>query len=204
MAKEDKSAKDSLTFITPTGTATFVHIWEPFAFKSKDPAKQKEPQYRLTLVFDDEADLSEMKKIAGQALVKKFGKAEASAMLKRKQLSLPWRDGIEYEEYGEPFTNDGAVFISASSRSAPGVVNERAKQIMKQQDFYPGCLARISVYAHAFDSMGNKGVTFLLNNVQKMGDGTKLAGARKNAEDEFDAVEGSGKGGDDDLDDILG
>lgn len=190
MAKEDKD-KERLTVITPTGRACFVHVWEPHQFEAAKGDKQKEPQYRIILVFDEDTDLTELKKTAGRALKKKWG-ADAKRMLAKNQLHLPWRPGSDYEEYGEPFTDDGAVFIAASSKGAPGVVDARAKAIMKQQDFYPGCMARISVYAHAYDSMGNKGVTFLLNNVQKMADGKPLAGTRKNAEDEFEPAEGSG------------
>lgn len=198
--QKDNKDKESFTVITPPGIACFVHVWEPFAFKGSKGEKAKDPQYRILLVFEKGTDLSELKKVAGKALLKKFGE-DAKRMIKKGQLHTPFREGSEYEEYGAPFSNDGTIFISASSNGAPGVVDARAKPILKQQDFYAGCKARISVYAHAYDSMGNKGVTFLLNNVQKVGDGERISG-RQNAEDEFDEVEdeGSGKGGDaDDL-----
>jgi Protein of unknown function (DUF2815) len=180
---------DSLVCITPPGTACFCHIWEPHAFKpAKGSTSAKEPQYRIILVFDEDTDLSELKKTAGRAAIKKWGVKASKEMVADEEMHLPFRKGREYREYGEPFTDPGAVFISASSNGAPGVVDARAKPIMKQQDFYAGCKARISVYAHAYDSMGNKGVTFLLNNVQKTGDGKRISG-RADAEEEFDAVD---------------
>lgn len=190
-----------LNCITPDGIATFVHVWEPHAFVGPDGTK-KDPSFRLMLVFDEDADLSEMRDIVKKSLIAKFGEAKAKALHKAGKLSLPFRDAGEYEqEYGEPFES-GRVMVSFSSRTAPGVVDARAKPIMDQQDFYPGCKARVSCYAHAFDTLGNKGVTFLLNNVQKRGDGKRLAGARKSAEEEF----GGGKGGSgesSELDDIF-
>lgn len=197
----DSKDKESLTVISPSGIVCFPHVWEPFAFKAPD-GKQKEPAYRLLLVFDSDTDLKEMRQTAGRALIKKWGKEEAAKLLKKNKLNLPFRDAEEYEQYGEPFV-EGSTFISVSSTNPPGVVDARAKPIMKQQDFYAGCLARVSVYAHAYDSLGNMGVTFLLNNIQKTGDGEKISG-RMDAADEFGAVEGAdSSSSNDDLDDLF-
>lgn len=199
---KDQEKDDSLNLITPIGVACFVHVWEPHAF-ADESGNKKDPNYGLILVFDKGEALKEMKKACGRALIKKFGEAKAKAMAKTAK--LPFRMASEYAEYGAPFDAEDAeerIMVSFKSRSAPGVVNARAKAIMNQPDFYAGCLARVSCYAHAFDSMGNKGVTFLLNNVQKMGEGEKLAGSRRSAEDDFGAD--SEAGGDEDLDDIFG
>lgn len=197
--KKDDKARNELTCITPVGVANFVHIWEPHAFEEGKPG-----MYRMMLVFDSDTDLSELKKVVGKAIVNKWGEAEGKSLIKRKKLKLPFRDGIEYEQYGPPFVNEdgsdnGSVFISVSSNSQPGVVDARVKPIIRQQDFYAGCLARASVYAHAFDTKGSMGVTLLLSNVQKTGDGEPLGGGRSRAEDEFEALEG----GDDDNDDLF-
>lgn len=195
MAEKEKD--NSLNVISPVGVACFVHVWEPHAFKD-DNGADKDPNYGLILVIKkDDEGLKAMRKACGAALIKKWGEAKAKAM--KSQFRLPFRDATEYAEYGEPFDGaDDCVMINFKSKSAPGVVDARAKPIMNQMDFYPGCLARVSCYAHAYDTRGNKGVTFLLNNVQKMGDGKKLAGTRMNAEQEFGAItEDSGEDADD-------
>jgi hypothetical protein len=193
-----KEQDDGLKVITPEGRVAFPHVWEPHAFQAG-----QEPNYSLILVFPEGTDIMELKKACGRAAVKKFGD-KARGMMKAGQLRMPWRDGSEYSEYGEPFV-DGAIFVTAKSKQAPGVVNERAKPIMNQMDFYAGCMGRASVYCHAYDTMGNKGVTLLLNNVQKTGDGERMSG-RQRAEDEFEPVKGAaGKGGAaaDDMDDDI-
>jgi hypothetical protein len=189
MAK-DNSDRDELKVITPSGIVCFPHVWEPFSFQAG-----QEPNYSLIIVFQDAKGLLDLKKACVAAARKKFGQ-KADAMIKAGQLRMPWRKGTEYAEYGEPFT-EGSVFITAKSKQAPGIVDARAKPIMKQMDFYAGCEGRVSVYCHGYDTMGNKGVTLLLNNVQKTGEGTRLSG-RQNAEDEFGAVEGAGSDEDDD------
>lgn len=197
MGKEEKK-DDGLTLITPSGIACFVHVWEPHAF-TDNKGNKGDLNYGLILVFNKKTDLSEMRKTCDRALIKKWGEAKAKAM--KLQFRLPFRDASDYSEYGEPFRDDGSIMVNFKSKNAPGVVNARAKPIMNQMDFYAGVIARVSCYAHAYDSMGNKGVTFLLNNVQKMADGERLSGAQQNAEDEFGPI--SEGGGEEDADDLF-
>lgn len=182
---------DDLKIFTPEGRVAFSHVWEPHSFEAG-----KQENYSLILVFEPGTDLTEMKKACIAAAKKKFGD-KASAMFKNGKLKMPWRDGSEYSEYGDPFV-EGATFVTLKSKNAPGIVDHNAKPILKQMDFYSGCLARASCLCWAFDQMGNQGVTLLLNNVQKVGDGERMSG-RMNAEDEFKPVPKkgapAGKGG---------
>lgn len=193
---ETKKDDSELKVITPEGRVCFSHVWEPHAFE-----QGKEPNFSLILVFPPGTDLKELKRACGAAAKKKWGD-KAQQMAKSGQLKMPWRPGSDYSEYGEPFTEEGAIFVTAKSKQAPGVVNERAKPIMNQMDFYAGCMGRASVYCHAYDTMGNKGVTLLLNNVQKTGDGQRMSG-RMRAEDEFTPVAGKGGSAVDDMDDDI-
>lgn len=176
--------------MTPIGRACFVHVWEPHSFEAG-----KEGQYSLILVFDKDTDLKDLKRAAAAAAKAKWGD-KANGMIKSGQLKSPFRNAADYEKYGDPFV-EGSTFVTLKSKQAPGIVGPNAKQILNQMDFYAGCNARASVYAFAFDTMGNKGITFLLNNVQKTGDNTKLSG-RMNAEDEFQPVAGASNSDDDD------
>lgn len=187
-AKQDN---EDLKVITPSGVAAFPHVFEPHSFEAG-----REPNYSLILVFPPEADLKPLKAACQRAAIKKFGDAaKVKAMVAKGQFRLPWRDAAEYADYGEPFVA-GSTFITIKSNQPPGVVDERAKPIMNQMDFYAGCMARASLLCWGYDSMGNKGVTLLLNNVQKTGDGKRLSGRMK-AEDEFEPVKGAkpAKGG---------
>lgn len=197
MATSDKSNEDCKV-ISPIGRVAFPHLFDPHAFEAG-----KTPNYSCILVFPEGTDLSELKKACGRAALKKFGggdKAKVKAMIDKGQLRMPWRDGKDYEEYGDPFV-EGSTFITVKSNQAPGVVNEKAKPVMNSMDVYAGCMGRASFLCYAYDSMGNKGVTLLLNNFQKTGDGERLSG-RMRAEDEFEAVKGGGKG--DSTDDDAG
>lgn len=160
--------------ITPPATGCYVFLNRPQP--SMNPGG--EPQYAITLVFSKKtADLREMKAAAKAAAEKKWGlKIPAN-------LRNPFRDG-DTEKPDDPTFAD-SIFVTARTKQKPGVVG-RDRQPLPEPDFdlYSGMRCRASVTAFAYDQAGNKGVSFALNNVQKLGDGERLSG-RKPAEQEF-------------------
>lgn len=198
----DKKERKSLQ--SPIGTATFVHLFEPHKFKAKPGQADKEPSFSVLLVFDDATargpEMKALKKACVDVAVEKFG-ADALEKIKRNKIRVPWRDADDYAEYGEPFTDEGAVMINFKSTTAPGVVDRRARDIMNQKDVYAGCKMRVSFGIWPYDTDGSKGITLLLNNAQKTGEGKKLAG-RADASEEFDTVDGDDDDGDDEYDGI--
>lgn len=185
------------------GVACFV-----FLFKPQQPgegSKQKEPKYKIILVWDEDAQATEdykaMKRACVEAAEAKFGK-DARDKIKKGKIKMPWRDASDYgdEGYGFPFDQSGWKFANFSSNTQPGVVDRKAKPILKESEVYSGMKARCTYAVWAYDKEGNKGVTLLLNNVQKIEDGERLAG-RPDAEDDFEPVDGE-DGTDDNDDDI--
>lgn len=209
MAKESKSK--TATIMTPVGIVCFSNIFTP---RSYQPGQ--DPQYSMLLVFDkkqleqsyfkgnkllpQKEKWQKLRNMVGAAATTKFGEDEAKKLAARKKLKLPWRDGSEYDEYGEPF-GDKSIFIRLSSKTPPGVVDASRNPIIDDSEFYSGCFARATAAVWPYDTKGNKGITLLLNNVQKIADGERLSGSKKAAEDDFeDAEEGGSKDGDDDDD----
>lgn len=197
--------KERVSLQTPIGIATFVHLWEPHAIKSKDPkAADKDPQYSIMVVFTEEearAKLKEMRIACKRAAMDRFklDKDELQKAITKGKMRMPWRDASDYEEYGEPFTVDDAVMCMFKSNTPPGIVDARAKVVTNREDIYSGMLCRVSYGVWPYENSGNKGVTLLLNNVQKAGKGTRLSG-RADPTEEFDSIDG-GDGDDDDDDD---
>jgi len=175
---------------SPVGIACFEHVWEPDAME-----EGKEKRYSVLLVFNEEVSgdlkkaLSELKQKCMAAATEKFGEDTWRALHKKGKFRFPWRKASDYDEYGAPFDEDGAMMCSFQSKSPPGVVDRRAKPITDRSEFYSGALARVTYAVWPYDSNGNKGVTLLLNNVQKIKDGERLSG-KPSAEEDFDAVEG--------------
>lgn len=118
------------------------------------------------------------------------------------------KKGNEYPTFGgkhSTFRNDGAdkgypegsISFGARNESQPGLVfpwpdapGSKKPAVVPQdkikETFYPGAKVRVSVKPFAYDTDGNKGVSFALNNVQWLGHGERLDG-RKAATEEFEA-----------------
>jgi len=169
--------------ITPVGTLSYPHLFTP-----QDPMEEGGQQkYAAVIIFPEGTDLTPMKKAVLAAAEEKFGE-KAAALLKGNKLRLPFRE--DWEEKGYP---ENSVFVNAKSNNPPGIVSRyadpvtgKAQRITDEDEIYPGAQVRFSVTAYGYDVKGNKGITFALNNVQKMADGERLDG-RVRAEDEFEA-----------------
>lgn len=162
--------------ITPEFRTSFEHVFEAHSFEGN------EPKYSVTMLFDKGADLSALKKAAANAAIEKWGPKEKWPA----GLRLPFRNGDEKTDMDG---YAGKIFISASSKQRPQVIDAKKSPITKEDGtFYSGCFARASVVAFAYDKLGNKGVSFSLMNIQKLRDGERFGG-RKSAVDEFDSVE---------------
>lgn len=175
-AKMDKEKKKC---ISPKFRASFPHL-----FEAHSGFENQEPKYSLTMLFDKKTDLKELKRIVANAAAEKWG---ADRTKWPKALRLPFRDG---DEKSDLQGYEGTIFCNATSKQRPGVVDKDLSAIAKddQPGFYAGCYARASLMAFAYDKMGNKGVSFALQNVQKLDEGESFSG-RKAADQEFDAVE---------------
>lgn len=162
--------------LTPKFRVSFPTVFVPRA--AMDGAEVK---YSITMLFPKDADLSRLKAIAKQAATEKWGDKIP------KDLRSPFRDGDTKELDGYA----GMIFVAASSKMKPGLVNGNREPIIDSGEFYAGCYARATVNAYAYDRNGNKGVAFGLQNIQKLGEGTPFSGRTKPEED-FDAVSEAG------------
>lgn len=175
MAKMDIVKKKC---VTPEGRVSFPAVTKPKAFQDQ------EPKYSLTLLFPKKTDLSKLKLAAENACTEKWGDDRKKWP---KNLRTPFRDGDDREDTPG---YEGHIFITASSKTQPGLVNQSLQPILNETEFYAGCYARAELLAFAYDTAGNRGVSFLLQNIQKLRDGQPFSG-RKAAADVFEAVEDS-------------
>lgn len=198
---EHREKKPRLT--SPPGIGCFVFVLKPQ--QPGENSKSKEPKYKVVLVWDQDAQESpeykQLKRACVDAAEQRFGK-DAREKIKKGKIKMPWRDASDYgdEGYGFPFDQEGWKFAAFTSTQQPGIVDKRAKPIMKESEIYSGAVYRVTYAVWAYDKEGNKGVTLLLNNIQKIKDGERLAG-RPDAEDDFEPV--AGEDGTDDGDDDI-
>ena len=160
--------------LTPEFRVAFADVWEARAYGDG------EPKFGLVMVFPKTTDISALKRAAEKVAREKWGD-KLPEMMKAGKIRLPWRDGTEYAQY-DGF-DDTVVFIRATSTRPPGIVDAKLQRILDQTEFYSGCYARATVNAYAYDTKGNKGVSFGLLNLQKIRDGESFVGSAKPEKD---------------------
>lgn len=177
---------------TPRAVLSFPHLFAAQA--GPDGGKAK---FSTALVFVPDADgkpsnIDELKKAAAAVAEAKFG--------------AQWQDGVRSGKIQWPFRNDedkgypkGSVFINVRSEEKPGIVSRvkgpdgKPTPITDPKEMYPGCIVRATITAFAYEfrqggtgPVMKKGVSFGLNNIQKLDEGTRLDN-RVAAEDDFEA-----------------
>ena len=185
--------KAAVKAITPEFRVSFPVLFEPQLPHNAKPTDK--PRYSLTMLFPEGADLSELKAAAANAAAAKFGPDKARWP---KGMRSPFRDGAEkeYSGYGP-----GVTFIKAWTFIRPAVVNRQREPITDSTEVYAGCYAKASLVASGYNSNGNSGVRFALQNVQKIRDGEPFSG-RSSPEDDFSPIgpaAGDGAAGNDEM-----
>lgn len=165
MTQENKQAS-SVT--TPIFRLAFPSIWEPTEFLKGDG----KPKYRITMLFPKDSDLSDLKKVATNALKKKWPN-EAPANLKN-----PFGDGNTQKAVG--FADMTFVRATANSTANIGVYDAAIKPVIDRNEVYGGCYCRAHVRAAAYDTAGNRGVAFYFSMIQKVKDGESFETADPN------------------------
>lgn len=164
-----------MSSLSPIGRASYPNLFEP-----RTPPKSDDAKYSVTLIFDKDVDLSEMKEVARQAAADKWGKD-----LPKKFVS-PFKDGNEKE--GPEYQDKIYINFSSDDKHPPAVVGPNAKRVdAKSGVVYPGCLGRVSYSVYTWTYMGKSGVSFGLRGFQKTGDAEPF-GDSIDPEKVFDAV----------------
>lgn len=171
--------------ITPSFRVSYPNV-----FKAKRNELNGKDEYTLVALFPFGKDAKEMeglKKAVNAAIIEKWSTDQSKWP---KNLRNPLRDQAEREKEGklpDGYTR-GHIMLNLKSTQRPGLVNQNREDIIDETEFYAGCWARASIRAFAYDQKGNRGVSFGLQNLQKVKDGDPLSGRAK-AQDEFSAVD---------------
>lgn len=173
---------------TPLAILSYAYLFTP----QKAMNEGEKDKYSCVLVFLPEEQqtplFKALKKAAVDAAIEKWGD-KAPGMIRSGKLKMPFRDDAEEKGYPED-----SVFITVKNERKPGIVSifpdpdndNKPLPITDPEKIYAGCIVRATVRAFAYDAKGNKGVSFGLNNIQKVKDGERLDG-RKKAEDDFES-----------------
>lgn len=169
---------------------SYVHLFEPY---SQDDSSEEKYSCVLLIPKTDKATLAKVDKAIKAATEQ--GKNSKFDGKVPNNLQLTLHDGDEEGDLEKNPEYEGNMYMSVSSKTKPGIVDQAVNPILDSTEIYSGCYARVSLNAFPYNYKGKKGISFGLNHVQKLADGDFLGG-RTRAEDDFDAVE-------DDAEDLI-
>lgn len=167
--------KENKKITTPEFRVSFPAVFEPVSFEG-GAAK-----YKVNMLFLKGTDLTQMIALATATADEKWpDKSKRPANLRN-----PFRDGDVEKPETEGYIDH--MFVAATSKIKPGVVDLQVQDIINQEEFYAGCYAIATVTCYAYNTAGNAGVAFGLQNIQKKRDGEPFSG-RADPSEEFEAV----------------
>lgn len=185
--------KEAMKIMTGKGRVSYPHLFKPSATKPG-----RDPMYSVEMLFDQTTTKrSDFDKPLIAAATAKWG---ADKSLWPSPLKLPIRDG------NKPFGKDkdgkkstvvkeehkGMWVVRANSNAKyqrPWVVGKNPKvHLTSEAEMYPGCYARVALYAHAYGEGEVEGVKFVLEGIQFIEDGESLGG-KKAADEMFGVIE---------------
>ena len=156
---------------------SFANIWEPKSINGSEEKYSVSCLVRKT----DKATLDRLQKAIDAAMAD--GKTRKWGGKVPPNLKLPLRDG----DIDRPDDDNykGVMFLNATSKDAPQIVDRRKNPIIDPMQVYSGCYCNVSLNFYAFNANGNRGVAAGLGNIQFVNDGERLSG-RASADADFD------------------
>ncbi len=204
MAKKEKVPAEKAKINTGEFRSSFPALFEPRAAKQGD-----KPMYSITMLFrvtetkeskergENVVSIQKLKDAVKAVAEQKFGTDRS----KWPKLKLPFRSCLTEEDKdkkGRPGIDEGVIWVEAKSdpryNPRPGVVFSHAGPDGKPAlltiptDFQGGCYAQATVNPYHWEYMGKQGISFGLQNVQKLRDGESFSG-RTSADNDFDAID---------------
>lgn len=158
-----------------------------FVSKPKAAVAGGEEKYSLSAIIrkDDKVTLGNVEKAIEKAT--KEGVARYGAKFgKSSNFRIPLRDGDVDKPDDAAYKN--SYFLNVNSKTKPGLVDKDVNPILDPSEVYSGCYGRVSIVAFPYSVNGSTGVSFALQNVQKLADGESLGGKAR-AEDDFSAFD---------------
>jgi hypothetical protein len=178
-------AEASTKVITGKVRLAYAHLTE--AYKSPAAPESAPPKFSTVILIPktDKKTVAAIQNAQKAAL--ENGKAKFNGKIPNTWTNT-LHDGDEDADLEKNPEYAGHYYMTVSNNRQPGLVDKSLQPILDASELYSGCYARVSINAFAFNTSGNKGVSFGLNNVQKLADGESFTGATR-AEDDFSAIE---------------
>lgn len=154
----------------------------------KRKSDKAEPRYSVTVLVPKNDIATKQRLDAAIEAAAQAGTPSKWGGVRPPRVATPVYDGDGTRPSdGAPFGDEcrGHWVFTATSKTAPAVVDTALQPILQATEIYSGMYGRVGVTFFAYAAEGKKGVGCALDNVQKLADGEPLAGRGASAEDDF-------------------
>ena len=151
---------------------SYAYVWSP---RIEEDGSQGKYSASLLIPKEDTATIRKIQ--AAIEAAKKEGKSKLAGKngIIPNNIHTPLRDADEEGRTDEAY--EGMMFLNASSKRKPQIVDRHVEKILDEEEVYSGCYCNVTVNFYAYVANGNKGIAAGLNNIQKVRDGERLSGA---------------------------
>jgi hypothetical protein len=199
---------------TPRFRVSYQHVFRPQLPKENDP--NGKPCYSTTMIFEKDADLTDLKRIINDAKIEKFGANPkgliATPIRKGVQVTEDRPNGFDLEKNPEykgkwivtARSYGQAVGVCKIDKKYPKKDPRRTVIITDENEFYSGCyaIASLTAYGYVAENGKKRGVALSLQNIIKVAEGEPLV-AKRNPHEDFSDMDDDLFDDDDDDDDDL-
>ena len=175
-----------MAFVTTKGRFSYAHVLKAHSINGGEPAYSVDLLIPKTDAAAIQKIQAEITRVFNEAIPTKFGGHKPT------NWRSPLIDGdtIVDKKTGKLRPETAGHYVlraKCSQDQPPEVVGADRQPIFSARDFKSGDYGRLSGNFYAYNNSGNTGISFGLNNVQKLAEGEAFDG-RTSAENDFDDV----------------
>lgn len=189
-----------LKVVTGDVRLSYANLVVPRSAPAQPGQPTPPPKYSCVLLIPKgtaDGKATHAKIVAAQKQALEDGKAKFGGKIPPKWTDTLHDGDTEADlERNPEYAGHWYISTSANETYPPNVVDRRLQKIMDATEVYSGMWARVSMVAFAFNTQGNKGVSFGLRNVMKVRDDEPFGGVSR-AEDDFEALDDDTEDGSD-------
>lgn len=167
---------------------SYLHVFEPKAFKEGQDLK-----YSVSMIIpkEDEELIEEIEAAIEAAIEHAVENRKEWKGKRPKEITNPLQDGDDRDDEDEAY--EGCMYLNASNKMQPEVVDEQCKPIMDRRQFKSGDYGNVVVNFFGYGEGKKAGVSAQLGPLQKTKDGPALGGSIGSAKDYFKPIKGAKK-----------